>query len=87
MFELKCRKVSPDFPFTDPTICFIVVNSTTQEIGKVPSKREELLACADLLESGQIKLYAVWPGKTRSDFFSITDPEKLRSAHGAYRAL
>lgn len=72
------------FPFKDPTTCYIAVSnpvdgdvdlSTGMAVPKVSQHSagdlRDLVLIATHARSGEITLYAVWPGKRRSDLFEV----------------
>jgi hypothetical protein len=68
--------LSDNFPYRDPTVCFLEVDQT----GRVTSPPEPNVSAR--VRAGQSQLYAVWPGKYRSDLFLIDDIDKYERALG-----
>jgi hypothetical protein len=73
---LRYASHSPDFPYALPTVCYIEVGSD----GSVQSPPPDGVA-ARVRASGS-RLYAVWPGKYRSDLFFIDDVDDYEKALG-----
>jgi hypothetical protein len=65
------------FPYTDPTICYIAVDGQGN-VDKV--KTADMVSALQAAKDGEIKMYAVWPGKTRSDLFLIDSFESITAA-------
>jgi len=65
------------FPYKDPTICYIAVDKQ----GNVDKlKSVDMIAACVAAKEGSIKIYAVWPGKTRSDLFLVDTLEGITAA-------
>jgi len=65
------------FPYKDPTICYIAVDNQGN-VDKV--KPADMVAALDAARADEIKMYAVWPGKTRSDLFLVDTFESITAA-------
>jgi len=63
------------FPVTDGTICYwaIAEDGTMTWI----DNHEHLAHWLQRAVRGEVSVFAVWPGKYRSDMFYIDDPEKF----------
>lgn len=81
----KIRKIPPNFPYKDPTVPFIT-NIGGQQ-GFACTVEEKI----DLLESHQSQkaagkpvssVFAVWPGKKRSDVFYVQPTVALKALKG-----
>ena len=81
---MRRTKEEEFFPYTEKTTCFIEVSSggTVRQVSCNKSEMEE--ACA-LAKEGRTALYAVWPGRYRSDLFIVDDIEALSDAYGIRR--
>jgi len=65
-----------DFPYESPTTCYIEVRqdgSVTQGMGQGVYERAQ---------SGESRIFAVWPGEWRSDLFIIDDIDEYAKAVG-----
>lgn len=76
------RKTSdnPEFPWNDPRVCYISQYSSDGRIMQVGFTPEARGDAAKALHEGEISLYAVWPGKMRSDMFVVDDPAPMLRA-------
>jgi hypothetical protein len=73
---VRLASQSENFPYTDPTVCFLEVDrrgQVTSPLGHGASAR---------VRAGESTLYAVWPGHYRSDLFLIDDIETYEKAIG-----
>lgn len=73
---LRYASHSPDFPYDLPTMCYLEVGSD----GSVQSPPPDGVDAR--VRSGESRLYAVWPGKYRSDLFLIDDVDDYEKALG-----
>ena len=67
---------SEGFPYRDRTVCFIEVD----RVGEVSSPPEDGVSAR--VRAGESRLYAVWPGKYRSDLFLVDDIDEYERAIG-----
>ncbi|MEV0288190.1 hypothetical protein AB0H36_29075 [Kribbella sp. NPDC050820] len=67
---------SPDFPYELSTMCYLEVAAD----GSVQSPPAD--GVAGRVRAGESRLYAVWPGKYRSDLFLIDDIDDYEKALG-----
>lgn len=65
-----------EFPYNERTTAFILVDSN----GNVeqPVGREMLRAAVKAVEGQNARLFAVWPGRWRSDLFEVDDLQAMR---------
>ena len=68
---MRSSKESGCFPYRSSTVCYIEVfpDGSVQQL----STKDEKLRALMNAENGKSKIYAVWPGKWRSDLFIIDD--------------
>ena len=68
---MRSAKETSCFPYTDPTICYLEVNhyGWVTHLHHEEDRREAYFHA----KRGESRIYAVWPGKTRSDPFFIDD--------------
>jgi hypothetical protein len=72
----SAKTVGKDFPYDEPTVCYIEVrNDGRVEYGPPDGGYERALA-------GESRLYAVWPGSWKSDLFTIDDLNEYARAVG-----
>ena len=60
------------FPYTDPTVCYIAVDAEGH-VGQVDRDKDSILKAYQKACDQTHRLYAVWPGKYKSDLFEIDD--------------
>ena len=74
------RKASEQdyFPYTDSTTCYVIVNN---ENNSVSNTRPDS-TIIEQARKNEIQIFAVWPGKWKSDLFEIDDLDKLAEAFG-----
>ncbi len=69
-------ELGDEFPYSLPTMCYIEVSSDgTVSWGTEPETYERV-------ESGESRLYAVWPGKWSSHLFAIDDLDQFARVLG-----
>jgi len=73
---MRQASLSDNFPYRDPTVCFLEVD----RMGRVTSPPDQDSPAR--VRAGQSQLYAVWPGKYRSDLFLVDDIDKYERAIG-----
>jgi hypothetical protein len=73
---LRYASHSPDFPYTLPTVCYLEVRSDGSVHSPPPDGVEARV------RASESRLYAVWPGKYRSDLFLIDDLDDYEKALG-----
>jgi len=70
-----------DFPYCSSLVCYIEVSDVVRQ----RKGKKELEDAIKNVKANESTLYAVWPGKYRSDLFLIDDLEKLQDAFGIPR--
>lgn len=73
---MRSASHSPDFPYDLPTLCYIEVGSD----GSVQSPPPDGVEAR--VRASESRLYAVWPGKYRSDLFLIDDVDEYEKGLG-----
>ena len=66
------------FPFEDSTMCYFTVDKKGKVVHyphKNKSDKLELLNAIGDAKKGEIQMYAVWPGRYRSDLFLVDNLE------------
>lgn len=82
---MRSAKEQERFPYTGDMVCYIEVGkdgSVSQMHHKNKSDRPEVFAAYQRVVHGDSTLYAVWPGKWRSDLFLIDDLEAFAESFG-----
>lgn len=83
---MRTASSAGNFPYTDTTVCYIahgqVGRVTEGSINKIPTKKDEIESAIEAARVGNIDIYAVWPGRTRSDLFKVDDLSLLANAWG-----
>jgi len=72
----SAKSLGNDFPYRSDTLCYIEVLKT----GEV--QQGLAIEAYQRAKSGKSSLYAVWPGRWRSDLFLIDDLDELAKAIG-----
>ena len=60
------------FPYTASTVCYIAVDAEGH-VGQVNRDKDSILKAYQKACDQTHRLYAVWPGKYKSDLFEIDD--------------
>lgn len=76
---MRSAKETEFFPYTSNTLCYIEVGKDGN-VNQVHCAKEDMISAYKKIVSGTAILYAVWPGKYRSDLFIIDDPHALANA-------
>ena len=68
---MRSAKMTGCFPYTDPTVCYLEVNycGWVTHLYHEEDRRDAYFRA----QEGKSRIYAVWPGKKRSDPFIIDD--------------
>ena len=74
---MRSAKEQEYFPYNSPTVCFIEVTNAgrTRQL----TNKTDKTSAIENAEHGLSTIYAVWPGKWRSDLFIIDDLETFRN--------
>ena len=80
---MRSAKNEANFPYDKKTTCYILVTSNGEV--KQAYTKSELSAAYTAAKNKSALLYAVWPGKYRSDLFLIDDLDSFADAIGIPR--
>lgn len=82
---MKKAKFVEEFPYMSKLVCYIqVLNDGAVE--QIENRKEQIEAACLRVKYGESKLYAVWPGKYKSDLFEIDDINAVLDAFGIEHA-
>ena len=81
---MRSAKEQEFFPYDAKTVCYILV-TPDGNVQQVHHTADELKKAHDDAKTGDAALYAVWPGKWRSDLFVIDDLDAFADAVGIDR--
>ena len=70
---MKSAKETGCFPYRSALVCFFEIFEDGN-IRQVSNKNDKIVAIVNV-QTGRSQLFAVWPGKWRSDLFIIDDLE------------
>lgn len=76
---MRSAKDTDCFPYSSKRVCYILVenNGNVKQLSLNKSEKDKNLEAARLVDNGEAKIYAVWPGNWRSDLFIIDDINKF----------
>ncbi len=78
---MRSAKEQEYFPYKSKTTCYILVYNNSDVVHIQHNKADLARAYKDATENNAV-LYAVWPGKWRSDLFIIDDLNAFAAATG-----
>jgi len=78
---MRSAKEQDYFPYTMPTVCYIFVDNDGV-VKQVPHVTDDIRQAYCDVVNGSGTLYAVWPGKYRSDIFIIDDLDAFAVGFG-----
>lgn len=81
---MRSTKEEPFFPYAAKTICYFEV-STNGTVQQVSSSKNSITEACFRVKAECTTLYAVWPGKYKSDLFIVDDIDALSDAFGIER--
>ncbi len=81
---MRSAKAEQDFPYDVKTTCYILVYPDGA-VKHIQYTKTDLAEAYSSVCSGKAALYAVWPGKWRSDLFVIDDLNAFADAVGLPR--
>ena len=81
---MKSAKSVAEFPYSSKLICYIEV-SENGSVTQIDNSYHSAAAAYKSVLEGKSKIFAVWPGKYRSDLFSIDDLSAFADAFGVSR--
>lgn len=65
----------PEFPYLHPQVCWVLVTGEGEVLN--PAGTAQRLDAASMVQQGRARLFIAWPGRTRTDLFSVDDQAAL----------
>ena len=78
---MRSTKETPDFPYALNNICYIET-AKDGSVSQIQHSKDGILSAYTKAKSGEVDIYAVWPGKYRSDLFIVDDLDSFAGAYG-----
>ena len=81
---MRSAKNESCFPYSAKTVCYIEVLKNG-DVRQIYNSKSEIETACLRAKNKESTIYAVWPGKYRSDLFIIDDLDALADAYGIDR--